>query len=308
MASDPTPGALTARDVLTGRPGPAPCLPLACPLVCHDGAMSTPSISNRTTETAIAQGTWVIDLDGVIWLTGTPIPGSPEAIQQLGRAGINVLFATNNADPSDQELLNRLQRAGIVATSDMVVTSAHAAASMLSPGMTVLTLGGEGVDHACRTGGAVVVPAADPAPAGIDAVIVGLTHHFDYDMLGRAATAVRNGARLIGTNGDPTHPTPSGLLPGSGALVAAVATAAEVDPEFAGKPYEAMVRLLRQRAGDITVVVGDRPATDGLLARRLGVPFALVRSGVLPPGAAADPSPDFDHADLAALVDAALRR
>jgi ribonucleotide monophosphatase NagD (HAD superfamily) len=52
------------------------------------------------------------------------------------------------------------------------------------------------------------------------------------------------------------------------------------------------------------MVVGDRPSTDGLLARRLGVPFALVRSGVT----AAEDTPteveaDIDASDLAAVVD-----
>lgn len=275
--------------------------------VCHHGQMPSPSEPIRSQASALARGTWIIDLDGVVWLTGTPIPGSPEAIRRLVDAGVRVLFATNNADPTDDELLARLDRAGIEADLTMVVSSAHAAAAMLDPGATVLTLGGAGVERACSAAGAVVVPAAKASPAKIDAVIVGLTHQFDYDMLGRAATAVRRGARLIGTNDDPSHPTPEGLLPGSGSLVAAVATAAETPADFAGKPYEAMVHLLRRQATDIAVVVGDRPATDGLLARRLGVPFALVRSGVIAPGAPADPAPDFDHADLGSLVDDVLR-
>jgi ribonucleotide monophosphatase NagD (HAD superfamily) len=55
------------------------------------------------------------------------------------------------------------------------------------------------------------------------------------------------------------------------------------------------------------LVVGDRPSTDGLLAGRLGVPFALVRSGVTTPS---DPiterEPDIDAADLATVVDRQL--
>ena len=84
---------------------------------------------------------------------------------------------------------------------------------------------------------------------------------------------------FIGTNEDPTHPTPQRLLPGSGALLAAVATAAQATPEVAGKPHDPMVALLRARAPDAVLVVGDRPSTDGALARRLGLPFALVRTG-----------------------------
>lgn len=270
---------------------------------------TSPDAPGGALEHDLCSGTWVIDLDGVIWLTGHAINGAPEAVDRLRRRGISVLFATNNADPTRSELLERLARIGIDATAEMVVSSADAAASLLDPGSVALTLGGPGVDEALADRGVRVVCASDPdGPLdGVDAVIVGLTRRFDYDMLSRAATAVRAGARLVGTNDDPTHPTPSGLLPGSGALVAAVATAAGVEAVVAGKPYQPMVELLQARATRITVVVGDRPATDGRLAGRLGVPFALVRSGVSAPGAPADPAADLDHDDLASLVDAVLR-
>jgi ribonucleotide monophosphatase NagD (HAD superfamily) len=53
--------------------------------------------------------------------------------------------------------------------------------------------------------------------------------------------------------------------------------------------------------------VGDRPDTDGLLARALGWNFALVLSGVLGDADMPfDPVPDSVHADLAAVVDEAL--
>src|SRR5207248_11746766 len=68
----------------------------------------------------------------------------------------------------------------------------------------------------------------------------------------------------------PTYPSPDGPLPGCGSILAAVATAAGVQPEVAGKPYDAMVELVRGRVGDSGgVMAGDRPSTDGLLARRL---------------------------------------
>ncbi len=45
------------------------------------------------------RGTWVIDLDGVIWLTGEPIEGVDTAVDALRAAGIRTLFATNNFAP-----------------------------------------------------------------------------------------------------------------------------------------------------------------------------------------------------------------
>lgn len=243
-------------------------------------------------------GAWVVDLDGVVWLAGEPIAGGAEAVSRLRAAGIRVVFATNNAEPTLAELVRRLERVDIDAGTDDLVTSAQAAAAMVAPGEVVLACGGPGLVEALEARGATVT---DKGPA--DAVIVGMTRAFDYEVLTDAALAVRGGARLIGTNEDPTHPTPEGLFPGSGALVAAVATAAQTEAELAGKPHEPMVRLLRQRTDDVALVVGDRPATDGMLARRLGVPFALVLSGVIAAGhGPLDVDPDVEGADLLELA------
>ena len=120
-------------------------------------------------------------------------------------------------------------------------------------------------------------------------------------------TAVRAGARLIGTNHGPTYPTPAGLQPGGGAIVAAIAAAAETEPVFAGKPHVAAADLVRDRLGDRGLMVGDRPDSDGLFATTLGYEFGLVLSGVT----AADdlpvePEPAVVADDLAALVDQRL--
>jgi 4-nitrophenyl phosphatase len=247
-------------------------------------------------------GTWIIDLDGVIWLAQEPIAGSAEAVARLRAAGIRVLFATNNALPTLADLVEQLARVGIAAENDDLVTSARAAASMLAAGSTAVVCAGGGVSEALTEQGVAIVPGG---PA--DAVVVGLTREFDFDMLSAAATAVRDGARLIGTNEDATYPTPGRLLPGAGALLAAVATAGGVSPEVAGKPHEPIVALLGTRAPDASLVVGDRPSTDGLLARRLGVGFALVRSGVTGPrDTPTAVEPDIDAPDLATIVDRQL--
>jgi HAD superfamily hydrolase (TIGR01450 family) len=257
--------------------------------------------------------TWVVDLDGVVWLTGTPLPGVGEAIAALRHAGFGVLFVTNNAEPTKDELLGRLRRAGIEASADEVLSSADATASLVDPGDAVLAIGGAGLGEALVARGAVPLLPASPPPGQeladvpeVAAVAVGLTRAFDFGVLAVAAAAARRSGRLIGTNEDPTHPSPAGLLPGSGALVAAVAVAAEVQPLYAGKPHDPMAALVRQRCRSIAAVVGDRPATDGRFAERLGVPFCHVRSGVLADGTVVRPTPWLTGASLLEVVRAAL--
>lgn len=261
-------------------------------------------------------GTWVIDLDGVVWLAGEPIAGVSQAIEELRGAGRRVLFASNNSSPTLAELQARLQRVGIHATDQEIVTSAQAAATIIDPGSRALLVAGAGAKEALEARGVETLSPTrgDPdgallqvAKAPVDVVVVGWTADFDFALLQLAMRAVRAGARLVGTNDDPTYPTPQGLLPGAGSLLAAVAAAAQCVPEVAGKPHRPFARLVRGHA-PLEVVVGDRPSTDGALARALHTPFALVTSGVTPPGAALpSPPPAYVEADLAHVVRRVLR-
>jgi HAD superfamily hydrolase (TIGR01450 family) len=243
--------------------------------------------------------TWALDLDGVLWRGDEPIPGAADAVARLQEAGERVVLLTNNSAPTVAELLARLARMGVVAAADDLLTSAQAAATMLAPGSVALACAGPGVREALAARG---VRAVEAGPA--DAVVVGWHREFDFGRLARAADAVRAGARLIGTNEDATLPTPDGLLPGAGAILAAVAYAAGATPEVAGKPHAPMQRLVAERVGPVDTMVGDRPSTDGALAVALGARFALVLSGVTDAQAAAStlPRPDVVGADLAALI------
>ena len=247
------------------------------------------------------------DLDGVVWRGGDAIPPAADGIAELRAAGLRVAFVSNNSSSPVGDVIAKLDRMGIPATPDDVVTSAMAAAWLLehslAPGARVLVCGGPGVREALAAAG---LEAVDDGPA--EAVVVGFHTDFDFDALDRASRTVREGARFVATNLDPTYPMPGGLIPGAGALVAAVATAAGATPEVAGKPEAPTVGMIRERYGDSGVVVGDRPSTDGALATALGWPFALVLSGVTaavaPPGGEAipDPVPPYVAADLGVLA------
>jgi HAD superfamily hydrolase (TIGR01450 family) len=226
--------------------------------------------------------TWVLDLDGVVWLSDRPIAGAAAAIARLRADGRRVLFATNNSSVPLAEQEAKLAGFGIPAHGD-VMTSAMAAARLVEPGERVLVCGGPGITEAVTARGAVAVRDGDA-----EAVAVGFHRDFDYERLRVAARAVDRGARLI---------------PGGGAIVAAVAYATGVTPVIAGKPHRPMVDMVREEGGAEGTVVGDRPETDGAFARALGYRFALVLTGVtqatdLPVA----PAPDVVAASLSALV------
>jgi len=248
------------------------------------------------------------DLDGVVWRGDEPIAAAADGIRRLRDAGLRIAFVSNNSSQPVAEVTAKLERFGVPASVDDVVTSAIAAAAMLAsslaPGSRVLVCGGPGVVEALEQVG--LTPVRE-APS--EAVIVGFHRDFDFAGLARASDAVRDGARFVATNLDATYPMPGGtMLPGAGSITAAVATASGRQPEVAGKPESATVALVRARFGDRGVVVGDRPSSDGALAEALGWPFGLVLSGVTAaiarPGGEAIPSPPprYVAADLGVLA------
>lgn len=254
--------------------------------------------------------TWVLDCDGVVWLADEVIPGAPEAVARLRRAGHRVVFLTNNSYPRLSEHLAKLERLGMPTPREDVITSSMAAATTVQPGELALVLGGPGlVEELAGRGVQVTEPGDGRDLADVSAVVVGFDPGFDFTRLTVATTVLRAGARLVATNDDATFPTSHGLLPGAGSFVAAVAKAGGARPVIAGKPYQPVVELLRRSAGRIDMVVGDRPSTDGRLADRLGTRFGLVLTGVTPRGhPPVDPAPALEAADLARLVSMELDR
>jgi HAD superfamily hydrolase (TIGR01450 family) len=271
--------------------------------------------------------TWALDLDGVVWLAGRAIPGAAEAISELRAAGERVVFLTNNSGPRVASHVDALARAGIKCQPDDLTTSAQAAASLLPPGSRAVVVGGEGIREALDARQVKEV-GADESP---EAVVVGREVELDYWALSAASTVIRGGTRFVATNTDATFPVgvndgrpargedggsgasatagSNALLPGAGAIVAFIATASGRQPEVAGKPHQAMADLVRARYGPLSMVVGDRPDTDGLFAVRIGAKFGLVLSGVTRPSdLPVEPSPALVGANLSALVKQALGR
>jgi 4-nitrophenyl phosphatase len=260
---------------------------------CNDLGVRSTSIDWAAVDTVLC------DLDGVVWLAHRPIDGSVDAVARLRASGRRVMFVTNNSAAVEREHERALEAIGVPAAGD-VVSSAMAAALLVDPGERVLVAGGPGVVEALEARGVdVVLNDGQVDPGGFDAVVVGLHRNFDFDRLG--------------TNTDATYPTPTGLQPGGGAILAAIATASGAEPVVGGKPHAAMAAVIRERlsaAGgafdaDRVVMVGDRPETDGLFAQRLGSRFALVRSGVTAVGAPVhrDVVVDLDAADLGEVAE-----
>jgi glycerol-1-phosphatase len=250
----------------------------------------------------------LIDLDGCLWVGDELTPGAADALTALRDAGKGVVFLTNNVRWSPEDFVRKLWRLGVRAAVDEVVSAGAAVQHLLAErddGGAAFVIGSQAlVDHVARAGMRIVnnTPFAPRA----DVVVVGGHDQFDYRELRIATQAVLRGAELIATNRDPSFPMPDGPWPGSGAVLAAVETAAGRHADHTvGKPETAMYETALDRLGHgRALAVGDRLEVDVAGARAAGIDAALVLTGGArrEDAAAADPPPTHVAASLAELV------
>jgi 4-nitrophenyl phosphatase len=149
-------------------------------------------------------------------------------------------------------------------------------------------IGMAGLQTALTQRGCLLV--ADPDQAEV--VVVGFDQQVRWDDLRRATLALNAGARFLATNDDATFPSPEGLWPGNGAVVAALERSSGRRAEVAGKPHAPLLQAAAARCGGQRVLfVGDRHETDIVGGAALGWDTALVLTGVTRPDEVAGLSP-----------------
>jgi 4-nitrophenyl phosphatase len=248
----------------------------------------------------------ILDMDGVLWRENQPIGDLPRVFHRIKEKGMKVTLATNNATLSAERYLLKLQDFGVALDLDQIINSAQAAgyhlAKLHPSGGAVYLIGEDGLSTTLSKYG------FEHGEENVLAVVAGLDRSFTYEKLFKATAFIRTGVKFIGTNSDNTLPTPNGLVPGAGAILAAIEAATDVKPKIVGKPSPGMYRLAMDRmhtSPDSTLVVGDRLETDIAGAQSIGCPCALVLSGVTKSEMANSwiPSPDWIVPDLTALLD-----
>ena len=265
-------------------------------------------LSKSERSLAVSHDVALLDLDGVVYIGASAVPGAPAALQAARDAGMRLAFVTNNAARPPYVVADHLSDLGIPAESGEVITSSQAAARYLADrlpgGARILVLGTTGLTVALEERG--LTPVSD-ASGRVDAVVQGFSPDMDWRLLAEGAVAINSGVLWVATNVDPTVPSERGRLPGNGSLVAALRLATGRDPVVTGKPDPTMHRetLLRTKA-ERPLVVGDRLDTDIEGARAVGCDSLLVLSGVTTPAdlLAAVPRhrPEYLGADVSALL------
>jgi HAD superfamily hydrolase (TIGR01458 family) len=238
----------------------------------------------------------LLDIDGVLHVSGEVIPGAPEAVRALREAGHGVRFVTNNTTRARARLAKELSALGIELDEHEVTTTPIAAGKLLQ-GLRVLPL----------TMASVHEDLADHVTLveeGAEAVLVGgadeteeTAEVFAYSNLNRAFGALREGARLVCLHKNRWWQTSRGALLDAGAFVAGLEYAAEADAEIVGKPtaayFESALAELQASPAE-AVMVGDDIDADIGGAKQIGMRAVIVRTGKFRPASLedADPQPD----------------
>lgn len=262
---------------------------------------------------ATAYDLLMFDLDGVVYVSGHPVDHAAESIASARRSGAHIAFVTNNASRTSGQVADHLVELGIDASPGDVVTSAQAAARLLSErlgeGARVAVLGAVGLEEALREAGLEPVLVGDDRAV---AIVSGYAPEVRWKVIMRAATLIRNGLPWTATNTDLTLPTDDGPAPGHGLLVRLISDFAEVTPQVAGKPQRPLLDETRHRVeGERPLMVGDRLDTDISGAQNASVDSLLVMTGVtsLADLAAATPQerPTWIGPDLRSLTRPGVR-
>lgn len=251
----------------------------------------------------------LIDMDGVLYRGQAPIPGAERFIAFLRDQRIPFLLLTNNSSLTPGQYVVKLRGMGIETHAEEILTSAQATARYLAQqepqGARVYVIGRKGLRQALMQQGFTLVEAE------ADYVAVGWDWELTYAQLKQATLFIRAGARFIATNPDPTFPSEVGIIPGNGAILAALEVATDVRPLVVGKPEPTIFQLalaqLGLDAGDAPrlgiAVLGDRLETDVLGGQRMGLGTLFVLSGVTDEEKLAQSSvqPDLVFEDVAHL-------
>jgi HAD superfamily hydrolase (TIGR01458 family) len=225
----------------------------------------------------------VVDIDGVLTVSWKPIPGAPEALEQLRRLGIPLAFATNTTSRTREEVSLALHHAGMAIDASEILTAPSATAAYLRTehADARVLLVNEGDLRSDLSG----VDIVETPPADV-VVLGGAGPAFSYDALNVAFQQLVDGASLVAMHRSLAWRTEAGLQLDSGGFVGALEAAAGVDATVIGKPSPAFFAVSVDALGLPTqrvAMVGDDVHTDVLAAQACGLTGVLVRTGKFRP-------------------------
>lgn len=250
----------------------------------------------------------VSDMDGVLWRGVQPLPGLISFFDFLHEQNLPFILATNNSRKTQDDYIHKLTGMGVSNIQQHnIITSGTATASYLQTqypkGTKLFVVGGDGLKQMLVLAGFSLVEE------DAEVVVCGIDFDLTYSKMRTATLHIRNGVPFVGTNPDTSFPSPTGLVPGAGSILALLESASDVAPTIIGKPERAMFESALRTLGtdpSETLMIGDRIGTDIQGAQAVGMKTALVLTGVETEESVktSEIQPDVVFAGLPELIDA----
>ena len=138
----------------------------------------------------------LLDIDGVLQVSGEAVLGAPDAVRALREEGHRLRFVTNNTTRARDQLAGELQAIGFDLAGEDITTTPLAAGKLLQ-GKRVFALTMESIRDD-------LAEYVELVSDGADAVLLGGADEsdetgdvFSYDNLNKAFAELRKGARLV---------------------------------------------------------------------------------------------------------------
>jgi len=226
----------------------------------------------------------LLDVDGVLHVSGEPIPGAVDAVRRMRSSGHRIRFVTNSTIMSRKQLAEMLRALGFTLEDEELQTTGGVAARVLQgKRVLALTMPGilddlEGLQLIGMNADAVLVGGCDEGeePGRV----------FSYLNLNRAFLELEAGADLYCLHKNRWWQTADGPKLDAGAFVAGLEYASGTEATVLGKPspeYFAAALEAIDADPELAWMVGDDIEGDMVGAQRYGMRTVLVRTGKFRP-------------------------
>lgn len=223
-----------------------------------------------------------MDLDGTTYFGANRIPTAENFIKEAVNRHVPLLFVTNNATQTIQQIVYKLQTEyDLPVENRMIYTSTLALIDYLKvhhPNQSVYVVGEPALHQQVADAGFTINQTSNA-----QVVVQGLNRNATYEELAGAVKALLNGAAFLVTNNDRLLPTATGMTPSSGALTAFLEYSSQVKPVIIGKPYAPVIEGAIKHLGlpsNKLLLIGDNYDTDIKAGINAGIDTLLVLTGV----------------------------
>ncbi|ABE49114.1 TIGR01458 family HAD-type hydrolase [Methylobacillus flagellatus] len=219
----------------------------------------------------------LFDLDGVLHIGNSPIPGAIETIDLLRRQGLGCRFVTNTSTLSRHSLHQKILGMGFYIAPEEIISAPEAALKYLEQ------LG----NPICR-----FLLADDvkkdfshfrQSNTSAEYIVVGdIGQAWTYDIMNEVFNCLKNGAKLIAIHKNRFWQTEAGLQIDIGGFITGLEYAAGTQAMIIGKPatefFQIALADLKLPASEV-LMIGDDVDSDIGGAQKAGIRGVLVRTG-----------------------------